>query len=53
METLYSRKKVALKILEVTKIVKIAKVNHHLKCNFEDHQTYPQESKVVECNYPM
>jgi hypothetical protein len=48
LETLYSPNKGSLKrSLKVMKIVRTVttKVNHHPKCPFGVHQTYPQELK--------
>jgi hypothetical protein len=48
LESLYTvLTKVALRSLKVMKIVRTVtvKVNHHSKCFFGIHQTYPQELK--------
>jgi hypothetical protein len=44
---IYCPNKVSLSSLKVMKIVRTVtiKVNHHLKCPFGVHQTYPQELK--------
>jgi hypothetical protein len=47
LKTLYSPNKGSPKVIKVMKIVRTVtiEVNHHPKCPFRVHQTYPQELK--------